>query len=160
VTLSHSNFIRHRLSCFVHFASFIITASILICLLAYFLTCLPHSLTPSLPPWCRCYLKSWLSLSLSKIASFFNGTRRFITVFTKVRHYTFIPQYAFMVWCSVKIKHGDNFTFTFYSTTGKIRFYSVCANNNTIIIIVIFNILMSLTFSATPWGTEVSFTHS
>jgi hypothetical protein len=24
-----------------------------------------------------------------------------------------LPEYAFMAWCSVKKKHGDNFTFTF-----------------------------------------------
>jgi hypothetical protein len=30
--------------------------------------------------------------------------------------YTSIPQYAFMVWCSVKRKHRDNFNFTFTFT--------------------------------------------
>jgi hypothetical protein len=28
--------------------------------------------------------------------------------------YTSAPQYAFMAWCSVKKKHGDNFTFTYF----------------------------------------------
>jgi hypothetical protein len=34
------------------------------------------------------YLKSWLSLSLSKNIPLSYGTRRFITVFTKARHWT------------------------------------------------------------------------
>jgi hypothetical protein len=34
------------------------------------------------------YLKSWLSLSLSKLSCFLYGTRRFITVLTKARHRT------------------------------------------------------------------------
>jgi hypothetical protein len=34
------------------------------------------------------YLKSWLSLSLSKNVPLSYGTRRFITVFTKARHWT------------------------------------------------------------------------
>jgi hypothetical protein len=38
------------------------------------------------------YLKSWLSLSLSKNILFSYGTRRFVTVFTKARHWT--PSWA------------------------------------------------------------------
>jgi hypothetical protein len=41
-----------------------------------------------LPHGAEHYLKSWLSLSFSKISWFIYGTRRFITVFTKARHWT------------------------------------------------------------------------
>jgi hypothetical protein len=46
-----------------------------------------HSLTHSLHG-AGYYLKSWLSLSLSKNIPLSYGTRRFITVFTKARHWT------------------------------------------------------------------------
>jgi hypothetical protein len=53
-------------------------------LLTYLLT---HSLTHSLHG-AGYYLKSWLSLSLSKNILLSYETRRFITVFTKARHWT------------------------------------------------------------------------
>jgi hypothetical protein len=53
-------------------------------ILTYLLT---YSLTHSLHGAGH-YLRSWLSLSLSKKSCFFYGTRRFITVLTKARHWT------------------------------------------------------------------------
>jgi hypothetical protein len=53
-------------------------------LLTYLLT---HSLTHSLHG-AGYYMKSWLSLSLSKNILLSYGTRRFITVFTQARHWT------------------------------------------------------------------------
>jgi hypothetical protein len=78
--------------------------------------------------------------------------------------YTSTPQYAFMAWCSVKEKHRDNFTFTFYLeasrevglevNTEKTKYIFVSHHQNVAQVKLVTNKFLKMCQSLSTWEQQ------